>query len=203
MESADNIRIRTAAERDAAELLEIYRPYVEKTAITFEYDVPTVAEFSDRIRNISRKYPYIVVEENGKILGYSYTSAFIGRAAYGWAAEVTIYLKADRRRAGVGRKLYTAIEAISRTQNITNLNACIGCTENEDEYLTNNSIQFHFHMGYRLVGEFYKCGYKFGRWYNMAWMEKIIGPHEPSPPDMIPFPELPDRELRDMGIWKT
>ena len=90
----------------------------------------------------------------------------------------------------MGKKLYQAIEEISRAQNITNLNACIGNPEPEDEYLTKNSIQFHTHMGYRMVGEFYKCGYKFGRWYNMVWMEKIIREHEEKPEPVAKFPSL-------------
>ena len=62
-------------------------------------------------------------------------------------------------------------------QNICNLYACIGYPEKEDEYLTKNSVYFHEKLGYRMVGEFYKCGYKFNRWYNMVWMEKFIGEH--------------------------
>ena len=82
-----------------------------------------------------------------------------------------------------------------------NLNACIGSPETEDEYLTRNSIQFHSHMGYKMVGEFYKCGYKFGRWYNMVWMEKIIGEHPAEPMAVIPFPELDRKVLENAGLW--
>jgi phosphinothricin acetyltransferase len=70
------------------------------------------------------------------------------------------------------------------------MNACIGYPEVEDEYLTRNSAQFHEHLGYKLVGEFHKCGYKFSRWYNMIWMEKMIGDHLDDQPQIIPFPEL-------------
>ena len=94
------------------------------------------------------------------------------------------------KKRGIGKKLYQAIEEISRAQNITNLNACIGNPEVEDEYLTKNGIQFHAHMGYRMVGEFYKCGYKFGRWYNMVWMEKIIQVHEKEPEPVVKFTSL-------------
>ena len=91
---------------------------------------------------------------------------------------------------GIGKRLYQAIEEISRAQNITNLNACIGSPDPEDEYLTRNSIQFHEHMGYRMVGEFCKCGYKFGRWYNMVWMEKLIGAHEAEPKPVVEFGKI-------------
>ena len=91
---------------------------------------------------------------------------------------------------GIGRALYEALEKVSRAQNILNLNACIGYPEADDEYLTGNSVQFHGHMGYRMVGEFHKCGYKFGRWYNMVWMEKLLGEHGENPKEVIPFPAL-------------
>ena len=199
----NSIQIRTAAAEDAWELLKIYKPYVKKTAITFEYDVPTPEEFKARIENTLKKYPYLVAEKDGELLGYVYTGPFVGRAAYGWAAEVSIYLKEGSQRLGLGKRLYQAIEEISRAQNILNLNACIGSPETEDEYLTRNSIQFHSHMGYRWVGEFYKCGYKFGRWYNMVWMEKIIGEHPAEPMAVIPFPEL-DRDVLDCaGVVNT
>ena len=173
--------IRVATEKDAAELLEIYSYYVEETAITFEYDVPATEEFAERIRNISKKYPYLVWEENGKILGYAYANTFKDRAAYDWSVETTIYVKKDIRHHGIGRKLYEALENALKEQNIINLNACIAYTEIEDEHLTNASVNYHKHLGYSLVGTFHKCGYKFGKWYDMVWMEKMLGEHPDKP----------------------
>lgn len=186
----NNIQIRTASSDDAKALLEIYTPYVEKTAITFEYDIPTLQEFENRINRTLKNYPYLVAEQNGELLGYAYTGPFVGRAAYGWSAEVSIYLKETKRKMGIGRRLYDALEQISKAQNILNLNACIGYTETEDEHLTNNSMEFHAHMGYTLVGRFHNSGYKFGRWYDMIWMEKLIGEHSDNPLPVIAFPAL-------------
>ncbi|MDE5908647.1 MAG: GNAT family N-acetyltransferase [Lachnospiraceae bacterium] len=191
---AKEIQIRTARVQDAEKLLEIYTPYVEKTAITFEYEVPDVKEFTRRIKNTLERYPYLIACQEGEVFGYAYTGPFVGRAAYGWAAEVSIYLKEDKRGKGIGRKLYGAVEAISKAQHILNLNACIGYPEAEDAYLTKNSVQFHAHMGYSMVGEFHKCGYKFGNWYNMVWMEKEIGAHDAHPAPVIAFPDL-DAEI--------
>ncbi len=185
-----SIIIRTALPEDAPALLDIYAPYVEKTAISFEYDVPSVDEFRERIENILQKYPYLVAEKDGELLGYAYTHAFVGRAAYNHSAETTIYLRENKCGIGIGRRLYLALEEISKVQNIYSLNACIGYPETEDEYLTMNSIQFHAHMGYRFVGRFHKCGYKFETWYDMAWMEKILKEHPQNPPAMVPFPKL-------------
>ena len=117
--------IRTVTEKDAAELLDIYRPYVENTAITFEYDVPSVEEFAERIRRISANYPYIAAVENGEIQGYTYAGVFKGRAAYDWSVEVTVYVKNGLHRKGIGAKLYAALEKLLAAQHITNLYACV------------------------------------------------------------------------------
>lgn len=191
----ETIALRIASPEDARELLAIYAPYVTNTVISFEYDVPSFEEFTERIKKTLKRYPYLVAEQQGEMVGYAYTGPFVGRAAYAWAAETTIYLKENKKKMGIGKKLYTALEEISKHQNILNLNACIGYPEIEDEYLTKNSMQFHQHLGYRLVGEFHQCGYKFGRWYSMVWMEKIIGPHTSPQPPVIPFPDLPE-EIR-------
>ena len=196
----EHIKIRTAVPEDAVALLEIYAPYVEHTAISFEYEVPSVEEFRERIVNRLEKYPYLVAEVDGRMLGYAYTSPFVGRAAYGWSAETTIYLREDCRKMGVGRALYGALEEVSKAQNILNLNACIGYPQEEDEYLTMNSVKFHEHMGYQMVGMFHNSGYKFGRWYHMAWMEKLLAPHVPDPAPVRPFPALTGPELRALGI---
>lgn len=199
----EHIKIRTAVPEDAVALLEIYAPYVEHTAISFEYEVPSVEEFRERIVNRLEKYPYLVAEVDGKMLGYAYTSPFVGRAAYGWSAETTIYLREDCRKMGVGRALYEALEKVSKAQNILNLNACIGYPREEDEYLTMNSVKFHEHMGYQMVGMFHNSGYKFGRWYHMVWMEKLIGEHKDKPERVIPFRELSGEVLEMCGVCRS
>ena len=186
----NDIIIRTASVSDAQQILDIYAPYVLNTAITFEYEVPSLEAFRQRIQNTLTKYPYIAAVRGDDILGYAYTGAFSGRAAYGWTAEVSIYLKENVRGCGLGRRLYNTIEQISTAQNILNLTAKIAYPEAEDEYLTRNSVRFHHHMGYREVGMFHNCGYKFGRWYHMVCMEKQIGAYVPAPPPVTAFPEL-------------
>ena len=182
--------IRTATPQDAEQLLQIYAPYVTDTAISFEYTVPSVAEFRKRITNTLQKYPYLVAEQDGRIVGYTYAGPFSARAAYSWNVETTIYLQKDKKRTGIGRALYEALEKTLTLQNILTTNACIGYPETEDEYLTLNSVQFHEHLGYHLVGTFHQCGFKFGRWYHMVWMEKHLGEHTDNPPAVIPFPEI-------------
>lgn len=172
----DKITLRSARPDDAKALLEIYSPYILHTAITFEYVVPSEAEFAARIENTLRSYPYIVAECAGEVIGYAYASRLGERAAYNWSAEVSIYIKNDRRRAGLGRLLYTALEDLLKAQGLVKLAACIARPETEDEYLTNNSIRFHEKMGYTDAGTIHFCGHKFGRWYHTIWMEKTINP---------------------------
>ena len=149
------LRIRAARLSDAPALRKIYAPYVEKTAITFEYTVPDVEEFAARMRATLRRYPYLVAERGGELVGYAYAGPFGTRAAYDWAVEMSIYLREDQRHQGTGKRLYAALEAVLRAQNVQNLYACIGYPDGADDaHLTKNSAQFHAHLGYRLVGEF-------------------------------------------------
>ena len=182
------ITIRTARLDDASKLVSIYRHYVEKTAITFEYEVPTVAEFRRRMGTMMQKYPYLVIEEDGVIQGYAYAGAFNPREAYDWSSELTIYMSHTARKGGLGRRLYEALVDQLRSMGILNVYACIGYPQQEDEYLTKNSEQFHRHLGFETVGTFHHCGYKFGRWYDMIWMEKMIGSHD-SVQQSVLFPE--------------
>jgi len=173
-----NITIRMASEQDAEAILKIYSHYVKNTAISFEYDAPTLEEFKGRIAHTLEKYPYLVAEQDGRIIGYAYGSQFHERAAYSRCAEVSIYVDVNARKCGVGRLLYEVLEDALKEQGILNLYACIAYTDKEDEYLNNNSAQFHAHFGYAEIGRFHKCGYKFNRWYDMIWMEKFIGEHK-------------------------
>ena len=189
------LTIRLAAPADSDAMLAVYAPYVEETAITFEYQVPTVEDFAGRISRTLERYPYLIAESDGGLAGYAYAGPFKERAAYDWAVETTVYVRRDLRRHGVGRALYGALERCLAAQGILNLEACVACPEREDEYLTWDSVDFHMRLGYRLVGEFYGCGCKFGRWYNMAWLEKHIGEHLPDPAPVKPFPAVFRPEL--------
>lgn len=197
-----DIHIRAATVNDAAALLKIYAPYVTDTAISFEYEVPSVDEFCSRIGTVLEKYPWLAAERDGELLGYVYTHPFVGRAAYGWTAETSIYVRRGETKSGLGRALYGALEAVSRAQNIYSLTACIGWCEREDEHLSRNSVEFHAHMGYGPAGHFRECGYKFGKWYDMVWMEKQLAPRPDVPPEVIPFPRLDGETLRTCGVEK-
>ena len=194
------IHIRVARVDDAGDLLKIYAPYVRDTAITFEYEVPSVEEFAGRIRRVLERYPYLVAELDGEIVGYAYAGPFHSRAAYQWGVETSIYVDKEKKRAGVGGKLHNTLEHILQEQGILNLNACIAYPEKEDEHLTRDSVRFHERLGYRMVGEFQKCGYKFNRWYNMVWMEKHIGDHLDNQPAVKSFGQVKEIVKERYGI---
>lgn len=195
-----DIIIKTVNESDADELLKIYAPYVQNTAITFEYNVPGIAEFKSRIMNTLKKYPYLKAVRDGEIIGYAYLGEFKERDAYIHSAETSIYVKQKVRRSGAGQAMYEAIEKTAKMQNILNLNACIGVPRIEDEHLTLDSVKFHEKMGYTLVGKFNFSGYKFGTWYDMIWMEKMLGEHTNSPAGFRAFNTLKKEELASAGI---
>ncbi len=168
--------IRSATIADAGRLLEIYSWYVENTAISFEYATPSLEEFRNRISHTLERFPYLVIEEDHGIQGYAYAGPFHSRAAYSHCCELSIYLDRGARGCGYGRKLYEALEEALRKSGFLNLYACIGDPIAEDETLTRNSEQFHQHLGFTKVGTFHRCGWKFDRWYNMIYMEKILDP---------------------------
>ncbi len=152
---------------DAATLLAIYAPYVENTAITFEYEVPTIEDFGNRIEKTLGKYPYLVAEEDGLILGYAYASTYYARAAYDWAVELSVYVSKDARGKGVGSKLYDKLEDLLDQMGHIHFLACISLPNEA-------SIAFHTKRGYQQVAHFPKIGYKFERWRDIVWLQKSL-----------------------------
>lgn len=177
------MHLRIAAISDAPALTAIYAPYVENTAITFEYTVPTAAEFAERIKSTLSRYPYFVAVEDGRITGYAYASAFKLRAAYDWSAETSVYIARGLHGQGIGRLLYTALEDALTKQHVCNACACIS-------YPNPESIAFHNAFGYKTVAHFSSSGYKLDSWHDIVWMEKTLCPHTIPPKPFIPFSQL-------------
>ena len=175
--------IRVATQADVPEILNIYAPYIETTTVTFEYTVPSLEEFTERFRQVTKGFPWLLWEEEGKILGYAYASLPFERAAYGWGAELSIYVKWDQRGIGVGQQLYNALEEALKKQGFLNLNACIA-------WPNPASVHFHEKQGFQMAAHFHQCGYKLGEWYDMVWMEKMLGPHENPPRKIAEYSEI-------------
>ena len=161
------LTIRPVSLSDAQAIQAIYAPYVEKTAITFEYEVPSVQEFDKRISKTIEKYPYLVAEENGQVLGYAYASNYYARTAYDWTTELSIYLHEDERGRGLGSQLYDALEKELEKRGYLRFLACIA-VPNEA------SISMHEKRGYVQVAHFPMIGYKFIKWHDIVWMQKTI-----------------------------
>lgn len=172
--------IRLAVVQDVPRILEIYAPYIEHTAISFEYTVPSLEVFTQRFLGITAHFPWLVWEENGEILGYAYGSRPFERAAYQWNAEASIYLCPEAKGKGIGKKLYAELEKRLQQQGYKKVYAII-TTANSD------SVAFHRAVGYRHTATFPNCGYKFGNWYGTIWMEKDLNhwDHPPQKPISI------------------
>ena len=208
----ESIELRIATTYDAPAILEIYAPYIRDTAITFEYVVPSVEEFAVRISSTLANYPFIVAKQKGRVIAYAYAGVFKTRAAYCHSVESSIYVKQSAKQQGVGSILYAALESILLAQNVFSINACIAVPVGEnDPYLTTGSVLFHENQGYKQAGRFHGCAYKFNRWYDIVWMQKLQHGHierlekcmydesdetTNTVPSFIPFSEL-DAEIVD------
>ena len=185
--------VRQAEIADAEDILDIYRPYVEKTAITFEYTPPSIDEMENRIIERKGKYPFLVLADEDEVVGYAYLSPFKERDAYNWSAETSIYLRLNQRGKGLGSMLLHALEGEAKKMNLLSLDACIAIPRGKTEHLTDQSMKFHEKRGYRTVAHFPSSGYKFGEWFDMIWMEKELGEHTSTPKDIIWYGDVKDR----------
>ena len=188
-----NYTLRFATEADAEALLKIYAPFVESddrnlSDVSFEYEVPSVAEFAGRIRDISAKYPYIVCEQEGKLIGYVYAHPYITRAAYQWGAEVTVYLAPEGQGVGLGRLMYAKLEELLRLQGIVVTYACV--TKSNE-----HSVKLHEAVGYKIIGTFDNTGFKHGHWLDMVWLEKRLAELPAQPAPIRGIKELPVAEV--------
>ncbi len=175
--------LRIARESDVPAILAIYAPYILTSTATFEYTVPTQAQFLERFRRITAQFPWLVWEEDGELQGYAYASAPYERAAFGWCAEPSVYLRPGVRGRGIGKKLYDALEKILTRQGYQVFYALI-TAENAA------SLRFHEKQGYVRSVCFDSCGFKFGRWLGLIWMEK-----RPKPVEIPSCTPTPWREL--------
>ena len=170
----DRLRVRAVQISDAERLSEIYSYYVNKTAVSFEYEAPSAEEFIKRIKHTTEKYPYLVCEKDDQVVGYAYAGAYSSREAYAWTVMTSIYIDKDHRREGIGSLLYASLELELKKQGIVNLLAGVAYIDEEDEYLSNDSCKFHLKEGYFEVANMKSVGKKFDRWYDLLWFQKKI-----------------------------
>jgi phosphinothricin acetyltransferase len=156
-------------DRDAGACAAIYAPSVTDGVASLEERAPEPREMAERIRIISRSHPWLVAEIDGEVVGYAYGSRHHERAAYRWAADVTVYIAAAHHRRGVGRALYGALFGLLERQGIYEL--CAGVTLPND-----GSVALHESMGFVPVGVYRDVAFKFGRWYSVGWWQMSLRP---------------------------
>ncbi|HEX5116865.1 MAG TPA: GNAT family N-acetyltransferase [Pseudonocardiaceae bacterium] len=159
------VTIRDASAGDAPACAAIYAPYVLDTAITFENEPPSAAEMADRI---AAAHAWLVLEEDGRVVGYAYGGQHKARPAYRWACEVSVYLEPGRRRTGGGRALYEAL--LRRLADRGFRTAVAGMTLPNDA-----SVGLHAALGFQPVGTYRRIGWKHGTWHDVAWVQRAIG----------------------------
>lgn len=171
--------VRFAKPDDSAALLKIYDQYI-KTPITFECALPTEAEFSERIRNISKCYPYLVCEENDRIVGYAYANRHMVREAYQWNAELSVYLDPSFTSRGLGKKFYRILIEILKLQGVKTVYGCMTLPNVKSEAL-------HEKLGFKLIGTYQNAGYKDGKWHDVVWFGKAIAQYDLPPKPIVPI----------------
>lgn len=182
------MKLRFAVPEDVPALLDIYAQYIP-TEVTFEYVLPSREEFARRMADFSAVYPYLVLEEDGRALGYAYAHRCAQRAAYGWGAELSIYLHPDTAGHGAGRRLYQALMDLLRLQGVQTVYGLVTSPNPASERL-------HQSLGFRLMGVQKKAGYKNGRWIDLLRFERPIGAYEPVPAPVIPIGGLPEESIQ-------
>ena len=160
---------------------------MEKTNITFEYDVPSVEEMTRRIEETLKQYPYLVIEESGQILGYAYASRYHSRQAYQWDCELSVYIDEKYHGKGLAKQLYQALLMLLKMMNIQNVYACITHPNIKSE-------NFHHKLGFTVIGCFHQAGYKFEKWHDVVWMEKSLS-DKSQVQEVIPFCEISSTQI--------
>ena len=168
--------------RDAAPCAAIYAPYVTGSSVSFEEVAPTAAQFAALIAEVSRSYPWLVLDTGeGTVAGYAYAARHRERAAYRWAADVAIYVDPAHQGRGAGRRLYGALLPLLRRQGVRV--ACAGVTLPNDA-----SVGLHRALGFELVGTYRAIGWKAGAWHDVAWWQLRLVDDD-GPPDELRGPQ--------------
>ncbi len=181
--------IRPAEETDAGQILAIYGPFCY-TPVSFEAEPPSEDEMRRRIASLAERYPWLVCDDGGAVLGYAYASPHRARAAYRWSVEVSAYVADGRRRRGVGRALYTSLLRALTLQGYANAYAGIALPNPA-------SVGLHEAVGFTPVGVYRGVGYKNGAWHDVGWWERPLAARRPEPAEPVG-----PRELAGTAAWR-
>lgn len=172
------MRIRHATVEDAAQIAAIYAPLVERSHVSFEEKSPSAAEMRERIASYTEKYPWLVAEENGAILGYAYACAHRTRAAYRWSVDAAVYLREDARGRGIGKALYRELFRVLKLQGFRSVYAGIALPNDA-------SIALHRSVGFTEVGIYRRVGYKDGAWRDTSWWQLELNSRDARPEEPL------------------
>ena len=179
--------IRLARQADVDDLLAIYAPYLS-TTVTFEYVLPSREEFSRRIADVQARFPYLVLEDQGRLLGYTYAHPEREWKAYQWNAELSIYLAPAAVGKGYGRRLYQALLDLLSLQGVRTVYGVVTSPDPASEALQKS-------LGFRLIGVHKNTGYKAGQWRDVLWFEKSLAPYDADPQPVLPFCQLDQQQV--------
>ena len=178
-------RMRLATAADAAGVLAIYAPIVRDTAISFEWEPPTLDEMEQRITRNIELLPWLICEAGGEVLGYAYAAPHRVRAAYRWSVESSVYVHERARHTGVGRGLYQSLLALLELQGVKNVYAGIALPNPA-------SVALHEAAGFEALGVYPQVGYKLGAWHDVGWWRLALGPKDDAPAAPVPLPAIRD-----------
>ena len=181
--------LRFASLRDAEQVAAIYAPLVEGTAISFEAVAPDAGEMRSRIAAHPADKPWIVAEFDRTVTGYAYASTFRARTAYRFAVELTVYVAEHARGAGAGRALYRALMRLLALQGYRRAFAGIALPNDA-------SVALHHALGFTDAGVMHAAGFKFGRWHDVGFYERALGPLDVPPHDPLAVTALDPNEVR-------
>ncbi|MGH7328733.1 MAG: arsinothricin resistance N-acetyltransferase ArsN1 family B [Vulcanimicrobiaceae bacterium] len=178
--------IRVATPQDAAAFAEIYAPYVTGSLVSFEEEAPSPQEMERRVRATLTYAPWLAASIADRIAGYAYASHHRERPGYRWAVDVSVYVRPEFQRRGIGRTLYQELFIILERQRYRRAYAGIALPNDA-------SVALHRAVGFEEVGVYRRVGWKMGRWLDVVWLERNIGPDRDdavTPSEPIPFAEL-------------
>jgi phosphinothricin acetyltransferase len=187
------IAIRLATPADGPALAGIYRPAVADRATSFEVDPPDAAEMARRVTSLISTHPWLVGVEDGRMLGYAYSSRHRERSAYQWSVEVSAYVHPAAHRRGVGSGLYTSLFGI--LSSLGYRNAFAGITLPNDA-----SVGFHEAAGFVRVGTYRRIGWKLGAWHDVLWLQRDLAPHVADPLPPVPLSTFADRAAIEAAL---
>ena len=176
--------IRLASEGDSAAIAALYAPFVEDSRISFEESAPDTSEMARRIRGEDPGlHPWLVAEEDGRVLGFATSSPFRSRRAYRWAVETGLYLAPDAQGRGLGSALLTRLLAILEAQGFVTAIGAIALPNPA-------SVALHEKLGFAHAGTYRGTGFKLGEWIDVGLWQKQLAARTSSPAEPRPFAAL-------------